>query len=132
LTALAKLAVRRDALRKELNAYLKHKPVVEQFYQDVTTETLHGHQYSASERREIDKLMRQRDRLLQRNVEIGDQLKVIEREGGIIKKHCTATREEIQAAIKSYQEKHGMALVKEHVAGQRLREAKAELRRLAR
>jgi chromosome segregation ATPase len=135
LSALAKLAALRDALRKELAAKLADKPHADLFYETVTTKTLHRHQYSDAERREIDKLMRQRDQLLRRLDAIPGQLDRIEREGAAIKKHCTATPKEIQAAIKAYQKKRHDAeclVLSMEFVGERLREARAELRRLDR
>jgi hypothetical protein len=105
-------------------------------YETVTTKTLHGHWYSKAERREIDALMRQRDQILRRIDAINGQLDMIEREGAVIKKHCTATPEQIQTAIKTFQKKHYDAecliLGMEFPHGQDLKKAKAALRRLER
>jgi hypothetical protein len=133
LSAVANLAVRRDALRKELKSALADKPHADLFYETLTTKALQGHHYSDAERREIDDLMRQREHLLRRIVQIEHQLEVIEREGATIKKHCNAAATEIQAAIRAYQKRKDDAealVIGLEFAG--LKEAKASLRRLER
>ncbi len=57
----------------------------------VTQNVLHGVQYSAEQRKEIDDLMRQRERLLKRFAKVEASLAAIEKDGTIIKKHCTAS-----------------------------------------
>jgi CO/xanthine dehydrogenase FAD-binding subunit len=79
LGAMAKLAARCSALREELEA--KDRPHAD--YEEVTTRTLQGHRYPSDERREIDQGLRLCKRLIQRMAEIDDQLKVIERDGGL-------------------------------------------------
>ena len=54
LSALAKLAARRDDLQKERAEAVD----ANKFYEVVTLNSLQGKQYTASERREIDALMR--------------------------------------------------------------------------
>ena len=77
--------------------------------------------------------MRQRRRLLDRLKDIEVRLATIQKDGLAIKKHCTASPDEIQAAVKRYKKKMHEAeyLVSgmEFGMGEQLRKAKAELRR---
>jgi hypothetical protein len=134
LEALAKLAALRASLREELEPLVKEKVEANQFYEIVTTNTLQGHRYSVDERKEIDGLMRQRKRLLQRITKIERDLDIIQRDGAIIKKYCSATPDEIQAAIQAFKQKHQEAeyliLGMEFALKQQIKEAKAKLRRL--
>jgi hypothetical protein len=134
LSALAKLAARRDALRKERDALAADAVSANKFYEVVTSNVLQGRQYSASERKEIDTLMKQRDRLLARMVKIETDLATIQRDGVVIKKHCSATDNQMQAAIKAFKQKHhdaeALVLGMEFGLRQNLKEAKAALRRL--
>jgi hypothetical protein len=132
LSALAKLAAMRDDLRKELTSLVEAKPGFDEVYEVVTTRTLQGHVYSASDRREIDKGLRQRERMGKRILEIEDRLKAIGRDGVVIKKHCTATPDEIQAAIKAFQKKHHDAECLVLGMEFRLKDAKATLLRMQR
>jgi hypothetical protein len=91
LSALAKLAARRDDLRKEQDALAADAVAANQFYEIVTLNTLHGKQYSSEERKEIDALMKQRGHLLARMAKIEADLAVIQKDGVAIKKHCSAT-----------------------------------------
>ena len=102
-----------------------------EFYNIVTQQTLHGHQYNATERKEIDRLMRQRDRLLKRKTMIEADLAAIRKDGAAIKKHCPATPDEIQAAIRAYKQKlhDAEALVLGMEVG--LHQHRKELRRLS-
>jgi hypothetical protein len=127
---LAKLAARRDALRKEKDELTMDLSSANQFYEIVTANALQGKQYSPSERKEIDALMRQRVRLLARLAKIEIDLAAIQRDGVVIKKHCSATPNQIQAAIKAYKQKQDDA--EASVLGMEfaLHEAKATLRRL--
>ena len=61
--------------------------------------------FSREERLEIDRLLPARKRLLKRAKQVDAKLARIEREGAIIKKHCSASADETQAAIKAYQKK---------------------------
>jgi hypothetical protein len=133
LRALAKLAAQRDFLRKEKEASATDVMHANQFYEIVTQKTLHGHRYSAPERKEIDGLMRQRDRLLKRLAKIEGDLATIAKDGAIIKKHCTAAPDEIQAAIKAYklELRDAECLVLGLEMSLMLKDAKAKLRRLS-
>jgi hypothetical protein len=78
-------------------------PHAEQFYETVTLNTLDGHCYLPEERIEIDRLLRQRRRLLKRIAEIDHLLAKIAKEGAIIKPHCPASPDEIRALVGKYQ-----------------------------
>jgi hypothetical protein len=106
----------------------------DKFYEIVTLKTLHGHHYNAGERKEIDDLMRQRARLLPRLAKVERDLATIEKEGVIIKKHCPATPDEIQTAVRAYKQelRDAEALVLAMELGlQQLKEAKARFRRMS-
>jgi hypothetical protein len=134
LSALAKLAARRDALRKEQEKLAVDSVHANQFYEIVTTKTLHGHQYDAAERKDIDRLMKDREHLLQRMAVVEADLAAIQKAGAAIKRHCPATPNEVQAAIRTYKEKlqnaEAMVLGMEYARGLGIKEAKAKLRRL--
>jgi hypothetical protein len=104
------------------------------FYEIVTQNAVHGHQYNETERKEIDTLMRQRERLLKRVSKVERDLADIQRDGVIIKKHCTATAEEIQTAIKAHKREQRdaecLALGIEIAFKEQAKKAKAKLRRL--
>ncbi len=102
LDALAKLAAQRERLRKEKAALDPEVEQAEKFYAAINTNILGGHRYSASERSEIDQLMRQRKRILQRSGKVESDLARIQKDGAVLKKHCDASDNEIQAAIKKY------------------------------
>jgi hypothetical protein len=79
-------------------------------------------------------VMRARVRLLKRMSKVERDLAAIQRDGAVIKKHCTATAEEIQTAIKAHKrEQHDaecLALGMEFVHKEQIKRAKAKLRRL--
>jgi hypothetical protein len=133
LSALAKLAARRDALRKEQEALAADAPHAEQFYEIVTARSLQGHQYSATERKEIDGLLKAREQL-RRMATIKANLAVIQKAGAVIKQHCSATPDEVQAAIRAYKKKlkdaESLVLGMEYLREMSIKEAKAKLRRL--
>jgi chromosome segregation ATPase len=135
LKALAKLAAQRQALRKESKALVAEAEAANRFYEVVTQNALHGFQYSAEQRKEIDDLMRQRERLLRRLAKVEASLATIEKEGAIIKKHCTASPDEIQAAIRAYKtelrDAEALVFGLELAANDELKRAKAALRRLS-
>jgi chromosome segregation ATPase len=134
LRALAKLAVQRDLLRKEKGEMAAEMVHANTVYETVTQNALRGHQYSGSERKEIDHLMRRRDGLLKRLAKIERTLGVIERDGAVIKKHCTATPDEVQTAVREHQralrDAEAEALGWEVAADLQRREVRARLRRL--
>ena len=71
----------------------------------ITTAVRNGHVWSPDERKEIDRLLRDRKRLLKRMTAIDKQLERIQREGTAIKKHCTATADEIRAEAHKHAKK---------------------------
>ncbi len=135
LRALAKVAALRDALRKERESLAANAVHANQFYEIATGNILQGRKYSAPELKEIGQLMRQRERLLKRLTRVERDLAAIQKDGAVIKKHCTATPDEIQAAIKAHkQERHDaecLALGLEFGLREQVREAKAKARRLS-
>ena len=102
------------------------------FYETVTQNILGGDQYSAAERKDIDALMRQRDRLLTRMAKVEADLATIQKDGAAIKKQCAAAPDEVQAAIQAYKQKlhEAKCLVLGVEFG--IKEGKAALRRLSR
>jgi hypothetical protein len=134
LAALAKLAARRDELRKERDTLTADAVDANKFYEAITLNTLQGRQYSAAERKEIDALMKQRDRLLARIAKVEADLATIQKDGLVIKKHCSATPDQIQTAIKAHKRKQNdaeaLVLGMEYGLRESLKEAKAKLRRL--
>ena len=134
LSALAKLAARRDELRKEQEALAADAVHANQFYETITLNTLQGEQYSAEDRKKIDLGLRLRKRLLVRMAKIETDLVTIQKDGLVIKKHCSATPEQIQDAIKAYKQKRqdaeALALGLEYGLRTNLKEAKATFRRL--
>lgn len=136
LSALAKLAARREVLRTEHDKLAAEAVDADKFYETVTLSTLHGHAYSADERKEIDGLMKARERLLKRLEKIAADLAVIQRDGAVIRKHCAATADQVQAAIRAFKKKLRDAECAvwgaEHIHRLALNEAKAKLRRLGR
>jgi hypothetical protein len=80
--------------------------------------------------------MRQRDRLLRRLAKVEASLAAIEKDGIIIKKHCTASPDEIQAAIRAYKtelrDAEALVFGLEFAArNDELKRARAALRRLS-
>ena len=89
-------------MRKERKELEPNIEPAEKFYEIVTLNTLHGHVYGADERKEIDRLMKARKRLLKRVAEIDARLSQIEKEGAAIKGHCTASKEQLRVAANQY------------------------------
>jgi hypothetical protein len=131
LCALAKLAAQRAALREEKQALEQDAVAANQVYEVVTQKALQGHQYSPSERQEIDFLLTKRKYLLKRIKQIEAALTVIQRDGVIIKKHCLATPEQIQDAVQAYKKRYSEAEALVLGAEFALKDAKASLRRLS-
>jgi hypothetical protein len=136
LSALAKLAARREALRKEQKELTAEALEADEFYGIVTQATLAGHQYSETERKEIDRLMRLRERLMRRLSKVEADLAVIQKDGAVIREHCSATADGIQAAIQAYKQRHRdaevLVLGMELVQREQLKKERAKLRRLSR
>jgi hypothetical protein len=78
--------------------------------------------------------MRQRDRLLVHMAKIEADLATIQKDGVVIKKHCLATPDQIQDAIKAYKQKQheaeALCLGMEYGLRLQLKKEKAKLRRL--
>ncbi len=133
LSALAKLASERARLRDERDRLVAEIPPAQKFYEMFTTSVLAGRRYSPDERKEIDSLLKARERLLSRFAVIEAALTKIQKDGGVLKKHCDASEAEIQAAIKRHQEKvkeaESMVLGEEFMLRDRSRH-KAQWRRL--
>ena len=105
VAALGWLAAKNEAVRKERAELEPSIPHAEEFYQVITTAVRNGHVWSAEERKEIDRLLRDRKRLLRRMTAIDKQLERIQREDAAIKKHCTATADEIRAEAHKHAKK---------------------------
>jgi hypothetical protein len=103
LHAMARLAAHRDCLRKERAELEPNVGPAERFYEAITLNTLHGHVYSAEDRKDIDRLLKARKRLLNRIAAIDRKLAEIAKEGAIIKPHCQANSDEIRALVGKYQ-----------------------------
>ena len=101
--AMARLAAHRDCLRKERAELEPNVRPAEQFYEAITLSTLHGHAYSAEDRKDIDRLLKARKRLLNRLAAIDRTLAEIAKEGAIIKPHCQASPDEIRGLVGKYQ-----------------------------
>lgn len=130
LQALAKLAARREALRKERDAVSDELVLANQIHEDIKRGAL------GADRKKIDRLWNFRDRMVTRLAKIEADLATIQRDGAAIRKHCTATGAEIQAAIRAFKQRYrdadSLVLGMEFVQREQLRKAKAKLRRLSR
>jgi hypothetical protein len=100
--ALAKLAAQRDRLRKERAELEPDIPHLEKFCETVTLATLNGHVFSPIERKEANSLLEACKRLLKRIEEIDSRLAQIQKDGATIKRYCTASPDEIRAAVREY------------------------------
>ena len=105
VAALGRLAAKNEAVQKERAELEPSIPHAEEFYQVITTAVRNGHVWSADERKEIDRLLRDRKRLLKRMTAIDKQLERNQREGAAIKKHCTATADQIRAEAHKHAKK---------------------------
>lgn len=101
--ALGRLAAERDKLRKERDGLDLDDAA--KFYEIITTKTMAGRVWTHEERKEIDPLMRKRNRVVRRAEQIDTRLARIQREGAAIKKHCTATADEIRAEADKHAKK---------------------------
>jgi hypothetical protein len=110
--ALGRLAAKRDLLREERAKLEVDRPHADEFYENLTLETLQGRIWTTDERKQIDPLLKRRKRLLKRLAEIDEQLDRIQREGVAIKKHCPSSADEIRAeAAKHAKELHQAELL---------------------
>ncbi len=129
--ALAKLTAQRRLLRKENRTLTSDLEKAEEFYAAITGNVLGRRKDSAADRREIDHLLRLRNRLLKRAAKIKADLGRIQKDGAIIKKHCTATDGEIQEAIRDYKKELEHAELMVQWADMALKLVKSELRRVS-
>ena len=97
VAALGRLAAESEAVWKERAELEPSIPHAEKLYQVITTAVRNGH--------EIDRLLRDRKRLLKLMTAIEKQLERIQREGAAIKMHCTATADEIRAEAHKHAKK---------------------------
>jgi hypothetical protein len=133
VSALAKLAVLRADLQEEKGPLAAEVVKAdEEIYENGTRYSVDEVEYTAAERKEIGMGMRQG--MLARLAEIDVDLATIQKDGVVIKKHCTGTPEQIQSAIKAYKLKlrdaEALAMGMEFSLGSRLAGTKAKLRRL--
>jgi hypothetical protein len=120
-------------LRKEQKELAAERVEADKFY--VTQTTLAGHVHSGTERKEVDGLMRRRERLIRRLSKVEADLAVIQKDGAVIRKHCSAKADEIQAAIQAYKQRYrdteALVLGMESVQREQFKRARAKLRRLS-
>ncbi len=102
LEALAKLAAHREQLREEKAGLDQDLKGADNFYRWFTTASLGGHKFSAEEKKEIDRLLPARERLIRRARNVDVTLARIAKDGAAIKKHSDSSPAEIQAAIRKY------------------------------
>ena len=101
--AVGRLAAKRDRLKKERAALAADEPHVRELLQAVHENTyVRGITYTGDELRKVKRLQRQANRLLRRLPEIDAEIDQINIEGGMIKKHCIATADEIRAEAAKY------------------------------
>jgi chromosome segregation ATPase len=105
LSALGRLAAKRERLRKERAKLEPDIEVAQRFYETITLNSLRGHQYTAEQRKEITPLLNSAKQLLKRVEDIDKELAKIHKEGAIIKKHCSAGADEIRSAALEYGKK---------------------------
>jgi hypothetical protein len=130
LRALAKLAAMREAMRQERDWLAKQVADANQWLAQ------NGIALSAQDPVGFLDARGKRDDFARELAAVEAKLTKIEREGAVIKKHCAATPDEIQAAIREYKKRlHDakcLVLGMEFINGGRLKEAKAKLRQLRR
>ena len=131
LEALAQLAAQRHELKKEKKRLQPDLKVAEQIHSGWMTAMASGQRFSAQERKDIDRLLRARKKLLKRSEKVDALLNQIERDGAIIKKHCDASPDEIQAAIKTFQKRLRDVRALIVFAEMMLYKAKEDLQRLS-
>ena len=102
LEALAKLAALRERLREEKAGLDRDLKGADNFYRWFTTASLDGQKFSADEKKEIDRNLPARERLIGRAKKVDVALARIAKDGAAIKKHCDSSPAEIQAAIRKY------------------------------
>ena len=102
LEALAKLAALRERLRQEKAGFDRDLKDADKFYSWFTTASLDKQEFSAEEKKFIDRLLPARERLIKRARKVDVALVRIAKDGAAIKKHCDSSPAEIQAAIRKY------------------------------
>ncbi len=102
LEALAKLAAHREQLREKKAGFDQDLKGADNFYRSFTTSSLGGHEFSAEQKKEIDRLLPAREWLKRRAEKVDVTLARIAKDGAAIKKHCDSSPAEIQAAIRKY------------------------------
>jgi chromosome segregation ATPase len=95
--ALGKLVAERWALREELTVLSPEVPTVKEFRDKMALAALNHHPWTEQQRKEINQLLRQARQLMDRVEAINKDLARIQREGLAIKRHCSATKDAIQA-----------------------------------
>ncbi len=102
LAALAKIAAMRDRLRKEKadldNDQTQFRPTYESWMQAIGT----GCSLTKTEKRTCDKVVKIWKTMQKRPGEIKNRIAKLNREGAAIKKHCAASADEIQTAIRAH------------------------------
>ena len=131
LEALAKLAAQRERLRKEKGALESEITGSADSYKAITTGSLHGYRFSPAERKEINRFLSARERVIKRLKIVDAALARIQKDGVAIKKHCDASPAEVQAAIRRYKKQLDDAEAMILGASFGLDQAKRELRRLS-
>ncbi len=132
LEAVARLAAQRAELKDRKAELASQVKEANQFYKVVMDNITHGHKYTLAQQAEIAGLLRRREQVLAEVEGLDSRLAEIQREGAIVKKHCTATPAEIQAAIKAYQHELGTRQAMVALMQAQIKEAKAQLRHLSR
>ncbi len=134
LEALAKIAAQRERLRKEKGALESEMTGSADYYKAITGLSTHGHRFSPAERKDIDRFLSARGRVIKRLKIVDAALARIQKNGGVIKKHCDASPAEVQAAIRRYKKQlddaETMILGAAFYLDQ-VKQAKRELRRLS-
>jgi hypothetical protein len=98
LKALAKLAAQRETLRKERDGLAETAPQARYWRDCMTQRIADGNELGVEDER--GRLLA--NRLLKRLGQVEKALADIAKNGAVIKKHCKATSDEIQAAIRDY------------------------------
>ena len=131
LEALAKLAALRERLRKEKGALESEITGSADYYKAITGLGLQGYRFSPADRKEIDRFLSARNRVIKRLKIIDAALARIQKDGAAIKKHCSASPAETQAAIRRYKKQLDAAETLALGVAFGVHQAKQELRRLS-
>jgi hypothetical protein len=131
LEALARLAALRERLRKEKAQLESEIEATSAVYRAITTMSLHGHQFPPAERKGVDQFLSSRNHVVKRLKKVDAALARIQKDGTAIKKHCNASPNEIQRAIRQYKKQLDEAEAVVFGAAGMLACAKEELRRLS-